>query len=140
MSVSVKFNWDVTPTNIAKRIVGNDKAQLFMANEARKLMDPYVPGGSLVMSRNVKVYVEDGKGIVEYPGPYGRMQYEGNVMIGIKSHSPWANKNESKIVTGRKLYYSKFRHPMATSHWDKAMFVARKNDLTKAVQNFIDKE
>ena len=103
-------------------------------------MDPYVPADKMAMSRGAKAYVEDGKGVVEYPGPDSKFQFNGFVMVGIKSNSPWAKKNESKIVTGRNLKYTKLRHPLATSHWDKAMLAARKADLTKATQNFIDKE
>lgn len=140
MSISVKFKWDINPASIVRRITGNEKAQLFLANESRKLMDPYVPYGKNPLSKNVRVYVEDGKGVVEYTEPYARFQYYGVAMVGVKSHSAWAKKNESKIVTGKKLHYSKSGHNMATSYWDKAMMTARKKDLTNAVQKFIDKE
>ncbi|SHI42777.1 Minor capsid protein [Parasporobacterium paucivorans DSM 15970] len=103
-------------------------------------MEPYTPADSLVMSRGAKAYVDGGKGIIEYPGPYARFQYYGKVMVGVTSGSAWANKNESKIVTGKNLQYSKFRHPLATSHWDKAMKSARGKDLETAIQNYIKKK
>lgn len=122
---------------IAEDSIKGDKGQLFLANEAKKLMDPYVPADKLVMSKGAKAYVEGGKGVVEYPGPYAKFQYEGNVMVGVKSNSPWANKNESKIVTGRKLHFSTFPHSLATSQWDKAMLTARRDDLVRATQNYL---
>lgn len=40
-------------------------------------------------------------------GPEGRFLYEGKVMIGEKSGSPWAQKGEKKVVTDRNLQYSR---------------------------------
>lgn len=139
MALKTIFKWNKSEKKVIEETAKNDRVLLFMANEAKKLMDPYTPGSSLVMSRGSKTYTERGKGIVEYPGPYARFQYYGKVMVGVKSRSAWANKGESKTVTGANLQYSKFRHPLATSKWDNAMKIARGKDLAKATENFIKK-
>lgn len=140
MSFKTSFRWNKTPKTIINELVGNTQVRLFAANEAKKLMEPYTPGDSLDMSRGARAYVQGGKAIVEYPGPYSRFQYYGKVMIGKQSRSAWANKYESKIVTGRNLKHSKFRHPLATSKWDVAMKRARGDDLARAIQNYIKKK
>ena len=140
MSLKTMFNWNKPVNKISDEVTKDDKVLLFMANEAKKLMDPYVPADSLTMSKGAKTYTESGRGIVEYPGPYARFQFEGKVMVGVNSRSPYARKGESKIVTGGILKHSKFRHPLATSHWDKAMMTARGADLARAVQNYIKRK
>lgn len=59
-------------------------------------------------------HTENGGRWVVFPGPYGRFQYMGLVMIGEHSRSPWARKGEKKVVTGRRLKYSRAE---ATDHW-----------------------
>jgi len=122
MKIDFKFN--KLEKTIIEETTGGDKTLLFMANEARKLMQPYVPELNHILVKNVSTYVEKGQGIIEYKSPYARYQFGGKVMVG----------NAPKSVTDRNLHYSK---PTATSHWDRAMLVARKADLTKAVQNYI---
>lgn len=43
-----------------------------------------------------------------------------------------------KNPTGRKLKYNTFRHPLATDHWDRAMMAARKEDLAKAYEDYLE--
>lgn len=56
---------------------------------------------------------EDGKKVV-FPGPYGRFQYGGKVMVDPVTGSPWARKGAKKVLTDRPLKYS---NPQATDHW-----------------------
>lgn len=49
-----------------------------------------------------------------FPGPYGRFQYGGKVMVDAVTGSPWARPGAKKIVTDRPLKYSR---PEATDHW-----------------------
>ena len=101
-------------------------------------MNPYVPALNMVLSRNVRTYVEGGVGIVHYTSPYANYQHKGILMVSRITGSPWARKGESKVTTGRKLKYNKSRHPLATSEWEKAMKTARMGDFTNAVQRFVN--
>lgn len=133
--MKMDFIWNRQPAAIAADYAG-DEAQLFLANEAKKLMEPYVPAMNLVLTRNVRVYVENGKGIVHYQSPYARYQHEGKVMV---SKRPGVKGSAKKVLQPEKsLDYTKFRHPLATSHWDKAMMAARRDDLVKAMQNYVE--
>lgn len=67
-------------------------------------------------------FVTDGGKKVIFPGPFGRFQYMGKVMIGEHSRSPWARKGEKKVVTNRPLTYSRAE---ATAFWFET---AKEND------------
>lgn len=132
--MKVDFKWNRLPEKVAEDFTG-ERGQLFLANEAKRLMDPYVPALNLMLTKNVRVYVENGKGIVHYQSPYARYQYEGKVMV---SKRPGVKGSAKKVKQPEKsLEYTKFRHPLATSHWDEAMMVARSDDLVRATQDFI---
>lgn len=51
---------------------------------------------------------------VVFPGPYGRFQYMGKVMVDPDTGSPWARRGVKKVVTNRPLTYSRIG---ATSRW-----------------------
>ena len=96
--MSTEMRWNKPIPQIAKEATGGNKTLLFMAQEARRLMDPYVPARNMVLSRNVRTYVEDDHGVVHYMTPYARFQYEGFVMVSRITGSPWANRGESKSL------------------------------------------
>ena len=131
--MTVDFEWLKDSKRIIKETTGGDKAQLFLANEARRLMQPYVPELNHILIKDVRTYVENGKGVVHYLVPYARFQWGGKVMVSSITGSPWS-KGEAKVMTTRDLNYNK---PNATAHWDKAMLTARRADLARALQNFI---
>lgn len=134
MKMSFRLNKPVQ--QISDRVTGGDAGQLFLANEAKKLMDPYVPALNLGLSRNVRVYVEGGKGIVHYLSPHARYQFQGKVMI---SKNPGVKESAKTVKQPEQdLNYSKFRHPLATSHWDQAMMAAHSEDLTRSMQNYVE--
>lgn len=136
--MDVDFRWNKPIPQIAKEALGGDRTLLFMANEAKRLMDPYVPALNMGLSQNVRTYVEGGSGVVHYLSPYANYQHKGILMVSRITGSPWARMGESKVTTGRKLKYNKSRHPLATSEWDKAMKAARMSDFTNAVQRFVN--
>lgn len=135
--MSTEMHWNKPIPQIVREATGNKRTLLFMAQEAKRLMDPYVPARNMVLSRNVRTYVEDDHGVVHYLSPYARFQHEGYLMVSRITGSPWAEKGESKVVTGTRLNYSTARHPLATSEWEKAMKTARMDDYVQAVQNFV---
>ena len=136
--MDIDFGWNKPIPQIAKEALGGDRTLLFMANEAKRLMDPYVPALNMGLSQNVRTYVEGGSGVVHYLSPYANYQHKGILMVSRITGSPWARMGESKVTAGRKLKYNKSRHPLATSEWDKAMKAARMSDFTGAVQRFVN--
>lgn len=139
MGQKISFEFNKPEKKIVEETTGGDQAQLFLANEARKLMAYYVPelsGSRAAMVDNVRTYVENGHGVVHYLSPYARFQYHGKLMLSGLTGSSWSH-GEKKVLTNIDLKYSK---STATSHWDKAMKTARGDDLRKAVQNHIKKK
>lgn len=138
MKKEIDFIWNNQPEEIVKRIINSD-VRLFMANEAKRLMDQYVPAKNLILAQAVRIYIEGEQGIVHYNSPHAHYQYKGELYVSSVTGSPWASKGEYKIPTGEPLNHSKFRHPLATSEWDKAMMRSRKGDLVSATQNYINR-
>lgn len=139
--MKVDFKWLKPEKQIMRETTKGNNGILFLANEAKRLMDPYVPADNLVLAQNTEVYVEDDKGIVEYTTPYAHYQWEGELYVSSKTGSPWASEGEHKIpaTPAKDLEHSKFRHPLATSHWDMAMKISRGVDLARAMEEFLKK-
>lgn len=136
MATKISFQWLKPEKKIIDETLGGEKIQLFFANQARTLMAPYVPeqtGSGAHMVENVRVYVENGIGIVHYLAPYARYQFGGKLMVSSITGSSWS-RGEAKVLTNKNLSYTKL---LASSHWDKTMKTARGDDLAKAVQNYI---
>lgn len=145
MNVKFKFSWNTMPEAILKRIF-DDNAKLFIANEARKLMNPFVPADNLVLAQNVRTYSVHEGGVVEYNSPYAHYQYTGKLYVDRATgkgafFSPdfgfWSRPGEAKKRTSRDLNYSVFRHPLATSKWDKAMSVAYGKELGESIEKYL---
>jgi hypothetical protein len=131
------FRWNKSKSQIVREATGGRRTLLFMANEARRLMTPFVPARNMVLSQNVRTFVEGDAGMIQYNSPYARFHFHGNLMVSPTTGSPWARRGESKVVTGRALNHSGGRHPKATSRWDRAFRVARGAEFTAAVQAFV---
>ena len=113
--MGITLKWNKPVSKVAGDATGGDTTLLFMANEAQRLMDPYVPATQAqVLADNVEVGVKNGVGQVHYKVPYARYQFY-----------------------GQGFNWSKEVHPKATGRWDLAMKSERGADLVKAVQNFI---
>lgn len=130
------LKWNNPVKKVIERITGGEKGLLFLANERKRLMDPYVPADKLMLAQHTQVYVKDHSGIVEYMSPYAHYQYKGILYVSSKTGSAWS-RGEYKVPTDRNIEHDKFRHPLATSEWDKAMWAARGDDLIQAYQNYI---
>lgn len=142
----IDFEWNKPIPQISEEATKGERGLLFLANEAKRLMDPYVPADNLVLAQNVSLYVENDMGIVEYRSPYAHYQWEGvqyvDPKLGVSGFFipgvGWrSRKSVGKKPTDKKLEHSRFRHPLATSHWEEAMKKARKKDLTNAYQAYL---
>lgn len=139
MDDRMEFRWHGPLSRIAYNASGGDRGRLFYANECKRLMTPYVPFRNGVLSQNVRVYVKDGCGVVHYLSPYAHYQYEGVLYVSSRNGSSWAQHGEYKIKAEpeKQLSHDSSRHPLATSHWDKAMFAARGEQLAQAYQRWL---
>ena len=97
---------DVSMKELANRF---NKAQYELDSAIMTSMEPYMPrrDGTFINTTKAMSAAVAGTGkVIAAAPPCGRFLYEGKVMVGEKSRSPWAKKGEKKVVTGRNLTYS----------------------------------
>ena len=133
-----KFSWNDTIETIAHENTGGDGSRLFLANECMRLMNPYVPAEQVeVLAGSARAYSDGDSGYVEYNTPYAHYQYEGILYVSSITGSAWASAGEYKVKTDKELEHQTAFHPLATSHWDKAMMVANRGKIVRAMQNYL---
>ena len=135
---NVTVKTDINPAAIMKsRGLGDSRETVkFLAETVARLSDPYVPmsSGSSAHMKEGYAVAGDGSEIV-YRGPYAHFQYKGEVMVGVKTGSPWAKSGEPKKGIGRDLTYN--GAPMRGPEWDKRMMADRGDEVTKAVADHV---
>lgn len=111
MKITVK---EVTLTNQQKtiqRIIG-DGVKVYANTRLHAYCSPYVPMDTGYLDQTVDIT----KDYVHYKAPY--------------AHKMW---------DGEGLNFSKDKHPLATSHWEKAMAASKGQQLAKDIENYIKK-
>lgn len=78
---------------------------------------PMDTGQFINVTKSMSAAIAGSGKVVAAAPPFGRFLYEGKVMVGVSSGSPWAQKAEKKIVTDRDIDFYKGAHPDAQAHW-----------------------
>ena len=140
-AMKMDFKWLGSKKQIAYERSGGDEGALRLANNCKRLMTPYVPARDLVLSQKVRTYVKNGAGLIHYASPYAHYQYEGIMYLSSRNGSSWAREGEHKVPARprRELKQSKASHALATSHWDKAMWTARGDDVIRSYQRWLNR-
>ena len=102
-------------------------AQFMLDSQIMTDMIPYMPmqtGTFQNVTRAMSAAIAGSGKVVAAAPPMGRFLYEGKVMVGVDSHSPFARYGEKKVVTDRDLQYSTAAHPKVEKKW----FDAAKRD------------
>lgn len=81
------------------------KVQTFLDKTVAENLQKYVSFKSGAQSDSIPVASNYGSGKVIINVPYARFQAGGKVMVGVRSHSPWARRGERKVLTNRNLTY-----------------------------------
>jgi hypothetical protein len=121
----LKIKVDINTAKIMKQrgLGGDNRAQIFLASEVKRLSDPYVPMQQGALKNNA-VIASDGSALT-YTQPYAHYQYYGEVMAG----------RAPKHYTGKALTYS--GGGLRGSNWDKRMIIDRGDDLTESIAKFV---
>ena len=98
MATTTKFKWNKTLPQIAYGLGFNKAFNLYQANALNRYMYPFVPMQSGTLSQTTEMTADSTAGYVKYIQEYSSYLYKGD-----------------------NLNFSKEQHPLATSHWDKAM-------------------
>ena len=111
-----------------------EKAQYFLDSQVMTDMLPYMPmqtGTFQNVTRAMSAAIAGSGKVVAAAPPMGRFLYEGKVMVGVDSHSPFARYGEKKVVTDRDLQYSTAAHPKVEKKWFDAAKRDHGNDWVK---------
>jgi hypothetical protein len=97
-----------------------NKAQYWLDSQVMTDVIPFMPfqTGNFVQRSKAQseAWAGTGKVCVGVP-PMGRFLYEGILMVGEESGSPWAMAGERKVVTDQPLQFTQTFHPEAQNHW-----------------------
>ena len=112
----------------------------YLTEECYKAMDKFTP----YREGDLKSNVELRPGKIIYNEPYAKYMYYGKkmVMSNGKSafYSPdygfWSKKGEKKTLTNEDLVY---HTPGTGPYWDKRMWSAKKQDVIKKTQDFLNR-
>lgn len=101
-----------------------NKAQKYIDRECIRLMVPYTPMRSGLLTESVLLGTVIGSGELRYLSPYGRYVYYGmvygpNIPIyeGKQIVGYFSPKGKKKHPTGKEMEYDTSRHPQAGKKW-----------------------
>ena len=106
-TVKIKINVDLKKAGESKL---TKSVRMFAANDAFRLMSPYVPMQTGTLWQTVDI----SPGKVHYKMPYAERMYNGEGLNFCKEH-----------------------HTLATAHWDRAMMAAKGDVLARDITRFI---
>ncbi len=134
--MKVKVNINPQAILEARGLGSSNAATKFMAETVARLSDPYIPmsPGSGAHMKDGYTIASDGSSIT-YRGPYAHFQYVGEVMVGVKTGSPYAKSGEPKRGTGRPLTYH--GAPMRGKEWTKRMMADRGDEVVKSLAVYV---
>lgn len=131
MSIKVEI---YSPGQTVKRIFNKDVMK-YAHTRLHAYCSPYVPMDSGTLDQKVNITEE----YVHYKSPSAHFQWAGKVFVDDRG-STYAKRSTSKHPTSRKLKYSTDKHPLATSHWEQAMAVAKGEQLASDIEDYIKRK
>lgn len=147
MSSGFKIDIKVKINNVNKILKDhglNDEGRViqYARDEADRLMNPFIPMQNETL-RRLKTYPSASK--IKYTSPYAHYQHTGDEYISprlgvsgipLKSGRWWSPKGEKKKKSGKKLNY---HTPGTGPEWEKLMMKEKGKELTRDIQNYINK-
>ena len=139
----ISFDFSLNERAIANKIESliDDKTMLEIHQLLAKMCNDYVPADTTLLASSVQALPE----YVYYPGPYAHYMYMGEVygpnypiykdgvLVGWRSPPG----KGTKYPKGYGFDYSTEVHPQATHHWDKAMFIDRRDEFLEGVRRIL---
>lgn len=121
----MKIRVDVDSARIMRErgLGGDNRAQVFLASEVKRLSDKYVPKQQGLL-KNQSVIASDGSTLT-YTQPYAHYQYYGEAMAG----------RAPKKYTGKPLDYH--GGPMRGPRWDRRMMADKGGEVADNLKEYI---
>ena len=123
MKVTVKVDVNTAKIMRQRGLGGDNRAQIYLASEVKRLSDPYVPMQQGLL-KNMAVVAADGSTLT-YTQPYAHYQYYGEVMAG----------RAPKQYTGEPLTYH--GAPMRGKQWDKRMMADKSKEIANDLKVYV---
>lgn len=120
MNTTVKVNINVAEIIASRHLEPGGKAQLFMTSEIKRLSDPYTPMDNGILKSDVTIEANS----ITYDVPYAQRMWHGKVMAG--------NPLEA---TDKEINFQ--GSPMRGKEWTTRAMIDHKEDIIKAVNNFV---
>lgn len=117
-----------------RRIFG-EGTMTYIHTRLHAYMSPFVPMDSGALDQTVDITPD----CVHYKSPYAHFQWNGKVFVDDRG-STWARRSESKHQINKDLQYSKDQHPLASSHWEKAMMTSKGDEFCKDITDYLRKK
>lgn len=128
----VTVQMDNINTILARRgLEEKGRVQKYIDSEVIRLSDPYTPHLTGALKKSAKTGTDIGSGEVIWNSIYAKFLYYGNVMVSPSTGSPWARKNEKKILTSRPLSY----HGGGGKLWFERMKADHRDKILKGAAN-----
>lgn len=112
--MGLRFRWNHKQATI-KRLVGNNKVGMFLAETWGTMFNKYVPADKIILASSYRT--EPFR--VTYYQPYSHYQWRGISMLG------------------NPLNYSHEKHILATDHWEESASKDKSKEVAKAVTEYI---
>lgn len=136
IELHAKINTNALQSRIQDAVI-DSRTGTAVHNLLAKMCDPYVPFLEGPLSQTVEVYHDK----IRYTQPYARYQYYGEVYgpnIPIVQDGMivgwFSPPGQKKHPTGRAINYSKDKHPLSSSFWDKAMLKDKGDEFNEQVK------
>lgn len=126
----MKTRITLNQAKIEKKVT-NKKFGKFVANEWRRLINPYTPKdtGALIDTTKIRPFE------IEYVERYSHYVYEGILYVDPATNSSYAPFGVTKVPTEQTLEYQK-NNPYSTDHWDiKAAQAGQKDKLYRTINS-----
>ena len=130
MNVNVTTTFEMKPAAEIIDELGlntDGDVQKQFARLVNRHITPYMPYLTGTLSTRLKQI--EGPDSITVAGPYARYQHYGMAMAG----------RAPKVLTGAPLRYTKTQHPKAGPFWDRRMAAERKEQLVRALQEYVDR-
>lgn len=120
---TIKVYVDLNMPQIEEKVT-NDRFGLFMAQEWKRLIDPYTPHDTGTLQSNVSLRPFE----IEYNSRYAHYMYTGEIYVDpiynvggfySEGYGWWSRLGVEKIPSGRSFaHFNTNTNPNATDHWD----------------------
>ena len=119
------------------KIVGpfsNDDFRKALAADIKERMNKYVPMETGSLQREVTIL----PGKIIYTSDYAHYMFEGKLYVNPDTGGCYIQKDGKKVATDIDLNYNLEHNSLATSHWDKAMMEADRDEVIARVKSLYE--